>query len=73
MRQLLRSALRDYLVEVFETRVFVECGEIVRWVVSELLEFLSEREVGRVVIVVVSERTGRRCGGWRRSDWDVEC
>ena len=72
MRQLLRSALRDYLVEVFETRVLVERGEVVCWVVGELLESLYERKVGCVVIMVVGEWTRGRCRGRRRSDWDVE-
>ena len=54
--------------------MFVERGEFFCWVVRELLEFLYEREVGRAVIIImaVGEWTRRRCGGWRRGDWDIE-
>ena len=75
MRQLLRSALRDDFVEILQTGLFVERGEIARWVVSELLELLYKWETGgvdRVVIVMMGERTRRWGRSRRRSYWNVE-
>ena len=78
MRQLFQSAPPEGLIEVFQTCMFVERGEVVRRVVGELLEVIYEREMGnrldRVVtaIMVVGERVGRWCGGQRGGYWNVE-